>query len=73
MTTASYMSDPDAMATRLRTVAGIILWCLWRGVGGKPSLDFSPQVLVLPEALTVSGPLVIAAEPVAFDLMGSLT
>jgi hypothetical protein len=32
MTTASYMSHPGAMATRSRTVAGIILWCLWQAI-----------------------------------------
>jgi hypothetical protein len=30
MTTASYISQPDAMVTRSRSVAGIILWCLWQ-------------------------------------------
>jgi hypothetical protein len=32
MTTASYMSDPEAMATRSQRVAGIILWCLWQAI-----------------------------------------
>jgi hypothetical protein len=30
MTIASYISHPDAMVSRSRTVAGIILWCLWQ-------------------------------------------
>jgi hypothetical protein len=32
MTTANYMSHPGAMTTRSRTVAGIILWCLWQAI-----------------------------------------
>jgi hypothetical protein len=32
MTTASYMSQSDAMVSRSRTVAGIILWCLWQAI-----------------------------------------
>jgi hypothetical protein len=32
MTTACYMSHPKAMAGRSRTVAGIILWCLWQAI-----------------------------------------
>jgi hypothetical protein len=32
MTAASYMSHSDAMAPRSRTVAGIILRCLWQAI-----------------------------------------
>jgi hypothetical protein len=32
MTTATYMSQPDALVTRSRSVAGIILWCLRRTI-----------------------------------------
>jgi hypothetical protein len=32
MTIASYMSHPDAVATRSRTASGIILWCLWQAI-----------------------------------------
>ncbi len=32
MTTAWHLSDPYAMAPRSRTVAGIILWCLWQAI-----------------------------------------
>jgi hypothetical protein len=32
MTTANYISHPDAMVSRSRTVAGIILWCLWQTI-----------------------------------------
>jgi hypothetical protein len=32
MTTASYKSHPEAMVTRSRSVAGIILWCLWQAI-----------------------------------------
>jgi hypothetical protein len=30
MTTANHISHPDAMVSRSRTVARIILWCLWQ-------------------------------------------
>jgi hypothetical protein len=32
MTTANYLSHPDAMVSRSRTVAGILLWCLWQTI-----------------------------------------
>jgi hypothetical protein len=32
MTTANYLSHPDAMVSRSRTVAGIVLWCLWQAI-----------------------------------------
>jgi hypothetical protein len=32
MTIASDLPDPYAMAPRSRTVAGIILWCLWQAI-----------------------------------------
>ena len=32
MSTTSYMSEPNAMVTRSRSVAGIILWCLWQTI-----------------------------------------
>ncbi len=32
MTTANYISHPDAMESRSRTVAGILLWCLWQTI-----------------------------------------
>jgi hypothetical protein len=30
VTTVSYMSQPDAMVMRSRSLAGIILWSLWQ-------------------------------------------
>ena len=32
MATANYISHPDAIGSRSRTVAGIILWCLWQTI-----------------------------------------
>jgi hypothetical protein len=58
MTTANYLSHPDAMVSRSRTFAGIILWCLWQTIRIPAYLFLSilaPVVRVVLSAVALLG------------------
>jgi hypothetical protein len=60
MTTANYISHPDAMVSRSQTVAGIILWCLWQTIRIPAYLLLSilaPVVRVVLSAVALLGVL----------------